>query len=87
MKTYLKKIVEETSIDIVLQRIIGQDLCRIINKHTMQFPYKKDNKRFEHPIHDKINIYHNYLFYFFPRYLDTHFGNTLLVKNTPYKLA
>jgi hypothetical protein len=55
------------------------------NKHTMQFPYKKDNKHFKRPIHDKINIYHNYFFDFFPRYLDTHFGNILLVKNTLYK--
>jgi len=56
-----------------------------INKHTMQFPYKKDSKHFEHPIHDKINIYHKYLFNFFPRYLDTHFGNTLFVMNMFYK--
>lgn len=30
-------------------------------------------------------IKHKNLFYFFPKYLSTHLGNTLLLNNTPYK--
>jgi hypothetical protein len=36
MHAYLKKIVEEMSIEIDLQRIMGQDLYKI-SKHFLQF--------------------------------------------------
>jgi len=83
MNAYLRKIVEETSIDINLQRIIGQNLCKI-NKHFMQFPFKRDYNCIDHPIRDK-SIYHKNLSNFFPMYLDTHLGNTLWEDNMPYK--
>jgi hypothetical protein len=34
MKAYLKKIAKETSMEIDLQNIMGQDLCKI-NKHFL----------------------------------------------------
>jgi hypothetical protein len=40
MKVYLKKIAEETCIEIDLQRIMGQDLCKI-NKHFLCFFVKQ----------------------------------------------
>ncbi len=42
MHAYLKKIVEKMSIEIDLQRIMGQDLCKI-NKHFLQFPIKSSH--------------------------------------------
>jgi len=52
MKTYLRKITKETNIEIDPQRIISWDLWKI-NKHIMQFPLKKDNKRFNRPTHEQ----------------------------------
>jgi hypothetical protein len=83
MNTYLKKIAKETGIKIELQRIIRQNLCKI-NKHYMQFPYKRNTKHIKCPIHDKI-IYHQHLFYLSPRYFNTHLGNTLSIDNMLYK--
>jgi hypothetical protein len=39
MNVYLKIIVEETSIEIDPQRIMGWDMCKI-RKHFLQFPIK-----------------------------------------------
>ncbi len=62
---------------------MGQDLCKI-NKHFLQFPIKSGHYCADCLIHDKL-IYHNNISNFFPRYLDTHLGNTLLVNDTPYR--
>ncbi len=70
MKTYLKKIVEETSIKIDPQGIIGWNLCKI-NKHYMQFPTMKASKCDIYPTHDKI-IYHKKNYGFFFRYPNIH---------------
>jgi hypothetical protein len=84
MKTYLKKIIEETNIEFNPQRIIGWNLCKI-NKHIMQFPFKMDNKCFDRwPTHDTKNYHKNHLD-FSRKYYSAHLGNTLLVDNTPYK--
>ncbi len=64
MNDYLRKIVEEMSIEINSQRIIGQDLCKI-NKHFLQFPFKIDLNRTNHFTCDKT-IYHKNLSNFFP---------------------
>ncbi len=61
---------------------MGRDLCNI-NKHFLQFPIKPGHYRVDHLTHDKL-IYHKNLFCFFPKYLDIHLGNTLLVDDTPY---
>ncbi len=61
-KTYLKKIVEETSVNIDPQRIIGWDLCEF-NEHYMQFPTMKTSKCDIYPTHDKI-IYHKKIMVF-----------------------
>jgi hypothetical protein len=50
----------------------------------MQFPYKRDTKHIERHIHDII-IYHQNISNIFPRYLNTHLGNTLSVDNMLYK--
>jgi hypothetical protein len=50
----------------------------------MQFPYKIDLNRVNRLTYDKL-IYHKYLSDFFPRYPNTHLGNTLLVDDKPYK--
>ncbi len=83
MNIHLKKIRKNTSIEINPQRIIGQNLCKI-NKHFLRFPFKRYYNHVNHPTHDKI-IYHKNLFYFFPRYLNIHLGNTLLVDDMPYR--
>lgn len=83
MNTYLKKIVKKTNIEIDPQRTIGQNMYKI-NKHYMQFHYKRDNKCFELPTLNKI-IYHKNLSNFFPWYPNSHLGNALLVSDTPYK--
>jgi len=83
MNVYLRKKVKEMCIEINLQRIIGQDLCKI-NKHFLQFPFKMDYNFVNHPTHDKT-IYHKNLSDFSPRYFNTHRGNTLLVDDMPYK--
>jgi len=41
MKTYLKKIMEETSIEIDPQRIIGQDLRKKLTSTLCNFPTKR----------------------------------------------
>jgi hypothetical protein len=61
---------------------MGRDLCKI-NKHFPQFPIKSSHSCVNHLIHDKL-IYHKNIS-FFPRYPNTHLGNTLLVDNTPYR--
>ncbi len=83
MHAYLRKIVEEMNIEIELQRIMGQNICKI-NKHFLEFPIKSNCYCVNHLTHDKL-IYHKNIFDFFPRYLDTHLGNTLLVDDTPYR--
>jgi hypothetical protein len=83
MHAYLKKIVEEMSIEINLQRIMGQDLCKI-NKHFLQFPIKSGHYCVDCLTHDKL-IYPNNISNFFLKYLDIHLGNTLLVNDTPYR--
>ncbi len=83
MIAYLRKITKETGIEIDLQRIMGWDLCRI-NKHFLQFPIIVSYYRVDHLTHDKF-IYHKNRSNFFPRYPNTHLGNTLLVNNTPYR--
>ncbi len=83
MRAYLRKIAEDTSIEIDLQRIMGWDLCKI-NKHFLQFPIKPSHYHVNHLTHDKL-IYHKILFDFFLRYFDTHLGNTLLVDDMPHK--
>jgi hypothetical protein len=83
MNAYLKKITEETSIEINLQRMMGLDLCKI-NKHFLLFPIKVGHYLVNRLPHDKL-IYHTNLFYFFPWYPNIHLGNTLLVNNTPYR--
>jgi len=50
----------------------------------LQFPIKPSCYYVNRFTHDKL-IYHNNLSNFFPRYLNPHLGNTLLVDNTPYK--
>ncbi len=82
MIAYLNKIIEKMVTEIDLQRIMGQDLCRI-NKHFQQFPIKAKHYCIDYLTHDKI-IYHKNLSNFFPKYLNTHLGNTLLVNNMPY---
>jgi hypothetical protein len=67
MHAYLKKIVEDMSIEIDLQRIMGQYLCKI-NKHFLQFPIKSCHYRVDRLTHDKL-IYHKNIFDFFPKYL------------------
>jgi hypothetical protein len=52
MNTYLRKIAEETSIEIDLQWIIGWNLCKI-NKHFLQFPFKKNYRHVHRPTCDK----------------------------------
>jgi hypothetical protein len=52
MNTYLRKITKEMGIEIDSQRIIGQDLCKI-NKHFLQFPFKRNYKRVDRPTCDK----------------------------------
>jgi hypothetical protein len=71
------------SIEIDLQRIMGQYLCKI-NKHFLQFPIKSCYYRVDRFTHDKL-IYHKNIFDFLPKYHDIHFGNTLLVDDMPYK--
>jgi hypothetical protein len=83
MNTYSKKIVKKTSTEINLQKIVGQYMYKI-NKHYMQFPYKRDSKCFELPTLNKI-IYHKNRSDFFPSYPNSHLGNALLVDDTPYK--
>jgi hypothetical protein len=63
----LRKIGEEMNIDIEPQRIIGQNLCKI-NKHFLEFPFKRDYNCVDHLTRDKT-IYHKNLFDFFHRYL------------------
>jgi hypothetical protein len=46
------------------QNIIGLNLCKI-NKHIMQFLFKRNHKHVDCPIFDK-NIYHKNLSNFFP---------------------
>ncbi len=83
MNTYLRKVAKGMGIEIDSQRIIGRNLCKI-NKHFLQFPFKRNYKCVDYPTHDKT-IYHKNLSYFFPKYLSTHLGNTLLLNDTPYK--
>ncbi len=83
MNAYLRKITKDMGIEIDLQRIMGQDMCKI-NKHFLQFPYKTNLNRIDRFIHDK-NIYHKNLSNFFPRYPNIHLRNTLLVDNVPYR--
>jgi hypothetical protein len=73
MNAYLRKIAKE----------IGWNLCKI-NKHFLQFPFKRDYIHADCPTCDEI-IYHKNLSNFFPSYLNTHLGNTLLVDNMPYR--
>jgi hypothetical protein len=61
MNTYLRKITKKMGIEVDLQRIIGQDLCKI-NKHFLHFPFKRNYKRVDRPTHDK-KIYHKNLSY------------------------
>ncbi len=61
MNTYLRKITKKMGIEVDLQRIIGQDLCKI-NKHFLHFPFKRNYKRVDCPTHDK-KIYHKNLSY------------------------
>jgi hypothetical protein len=83
MHAYLKKIVEEMNIEIELQRIMGQIICKI-NKHFVQFPIKSNRYCVNHLTHDKL-VYHKNISNFFTRNLDTHLGNTLLVDDMPYR--
>jgi hypothetical protein len=83
MNAYVRKIVEETSIEVKPQRIMGWNLSKI-NKHFLQLPYKTYLNRINHLIYDKL-IYHMNLSNFFPGYFNIHLGNTLLVDNMPYK--
>ncbi len=77
------KIAKDTGIENDPQRIINQDLCKI-SKHFLQFPSKKDYNCINCPAHDKT-IYYKNLSNLFLMYLNIHFGNTLLVDDTPYK--
>jgi hypothetical protein len=83
MSTYLRKIGEDMSIDIDPQRIIGQNLCKI-NKHFLEFPFKRDYNHVDCLTHDKT-IYHKNLFDFFHRYPNIQLGNTLLEDSTTYR--
>ncbi len=58
MNTYLRKITKKMGIEVDLQRIIGQDLCKI-NKHFLHFPFKRNYKRVDRPTHDKKNYHKN----------------------------
>jgi hypothetical protein len=69
-------------IEINLQRIMGQNLCKI-NKHFLQFPIKGGHYRVDRFSHNKL-IYHKNLFDFFTRYFNIHLGITLLVDTMPY---
>ncbi len=62
-------------------RKIVEEMGIKMGKH---FPIKPNRYHIDHFTHDKL-IYHNNLFDFFPRYLNTHLGNTLLVDDTFYK--
>jgi len=55
MNDYLRK----TGIEIDLQRILDQDLCKI-NKHVLRFPFKIDLNYVDHLTCDKT-IYHKNL--------------------------
>jgi hypothetical protein len=78
MNAYLRKIVKDLGIEINLQRIIGQDLCKI-NKHFPQFPFKIDFNLVDCLTSDKT-IYHKNLSNFFPRYHNIHLGKNKLSK-------
>ncbi len=71
------------NIEINPQKIIGQNLCKI-NKHFLRFLFKRYYNHISRPTNDKV-IYHKNLFDFFPRYLNIHLGNTLLVDDMPYR--
>jgi hypothetical protein len=79
----LEKKNRKIGIEINLKRIMGWDLCKI-NKHFLQFAIKLGHYHVDHLTHD-ILIYRKNLFNFFPRFLNTHLGNTLLVDDMPYR--
>jgi hypothetical protein len=62
MNIYLRKIGKKTNIEINMQRIIGQDLCKI-NKDFLQFLFKRNYNHFDYPTCD-LTIYHKILFIF-----------------------
>jgi hypothetical protein len=62
MNRHLRKIAEETSIEIDLWRIMGRDLCKI-NKHFLQFPIKLSHYRIDYLAHDKLIYHKTFLIY------------------------
>lgn len=82
MNAYLKKE-KKMGIGYDLWKIMCWNLCKIY-KNFLQFPIKPSYYHVNHFIHDEL-IYHKNLSHFFPGYLHIHLGNTLLVKDMPYK--
>jgi len=82
MIAYLSKIIKEMVIEIDLQRIWVK-ICARLTSIFCSFPLKQ--AIIASIISFMIIIYHKNLSNFFPKYPNTHLGNTLLVNNMPYE--